>query len=76
MKVRIIMKRYITILVLAATLIVLSACQLAREGTAQEEAWMVGVFVTTEHLDLIGSLEGQIVPMRRGRPDFSALLPP
>ncbi|MCL2405336.1 MAG: hypothetical protein FWC92_07295 [Defluviitaleaceae bacterium] len=64
-------------LLFVIVLLGLSACQLAREGIAQEEAWMVGVFITTEHLNLTDhSLEGQVIPMRRGRPDLSALFQP
>jgi len=71
------MKSLKIFVILIILLLVLSACQLAREGIGQEEAWMVGVFITTEHLDLWDrSFEGQTIPMRRRQPDFSALFQP
>jgi len=72
------MNRYVSgFIVLVVALFALSACQLAKERIAQEEAWIIGVFITSEHLDLIDrTLEGQAIPMRRGRPDFSALFQP
>jgi len=69
--------RCIGVLLLAATALLLSGCQLAQEIAAPEEARMIGVFITSHHLDLLDrSLEGQPIPMRRGQPDFSALFQP
>jgi len=70
------MKKAITLIILATLLLALPACQLAKESTTQEEYRMVGVFITTQHLDLPSPHEGQEIPMRRGRPDFSALFQP
>jgi len=62
---------------LAAMLLTFAGCQLAREAVPPEEARMVGVFITAEPLDLNNnSFEGMVVPIRRGRADFSALLQP
>ena len=55
-------------------LLALTGCQLAKESAPDEGARMVGVFITTEFLDLFDhSLVGQPIPMHRGRPDFTAL---
>ena len=63
-----------TVFVLLASLMMaLAGCQLAQEGIAGEEARRVGVFITAEHLDLIDRSEGVVIPVRRGRPDFSVL---
>jgi len=70
-------RRVIIFILLAVILFAFPGCQLAREGAAGEEARMVGVFITTEHLDLFDhSLIDQPIPMRWGRPDFSALFQP
>jgi len=67
------MKKIIALCLLTTILLALSACQLAKESTVPDEYWMVGVFITTTHLDLPNPHEGQPIPIRRGRPDFSAL---
>jgi len=67
-------KRSIIILLLGVILPVLSACQLAQEDLAREEAWMIGVFITPEHLDLFD--QAPVTYTRFGRPDFSALFQP
>ena len=63
----------------AMLILALTGCQLAQEGAGQQEdARLIGVFLTTEHLDLIdhASIEGIQIPMRRGQPDFSAFFMP
>ena len=65
------------VLLVLVVMLGLSGCQLAREGAEHEEARMVGVFITSEHVDLFSDIEvSQPIPMRWGRPDFSALFQP
>jgi len=72
-------KKYIVLCIIGCIalgiLISLSGVTLAREGPGQDEARLIGVFVTTEHLDLPTQTGPISVPIR-GRVDFAELLRP
>jgi len=58
-------------------LLVLPGCQLALENAGhQENARLIGVFITTEHIDLFEHTQIDHIPTRWGQPDFSELLRP
>ena len=76
-------RRLFTILSLAALIVAISlllataGLNLAGEGTPQENARLIGVFITTDWLDIPSPNQGQ--PIRVGpwgRPDLSELLRP
>ena len=58
-------------------LLALPGCQLALESAGSpEEARLIGVFITTEHLDLFDHTQVDHVPIRQGQVDFSELFRP
>jgi len=63
-------------LVLIGMLSALTACQLAMESVAPEDARLIGVFVSTEHIDLFDNMTFENVAMGWGQPDFSAIFQP
>jgi len=72
------MKKRITFFLLSfAIILTFTGCRLARDSVAQEEARMIGVFITSEHLNLFDhSLEGQVIHMRQRRSDLMTSFQP